>query len=283
LSRIIETGHPRILNDLSQYLREHPESQSTRLIVSEGVRSSLTCPLVAQGKRVGFIFFSSNQRNTYSQRHVELLTLIAGQISLVVEKGCLYADLLQTKADLEAANCMLSRTATIDKLTGIPNRRRMDELLENAWRRARRLKTPLSLILIDIDHFKDYNDHFGHVEGDRCLTRVANEMLSALRRPDDFLARYGGDEFLAFPASATVEAAIKLAERLRGLVERLGMEVPLSGVAARLTISAGVAGVDLISSGSVADLIASADRALYSAKAAGRNGVICASSPLPTP
>ena len=169
---------------------------------------------------------------------------IAGQLSLVVEKGRLYAELLQAKADLEAANRNLSRVATLDGLTGVPNRRTMDEMLENAWRRAVRHKTPLSLILIDIDHFKDFNDRFGHVAGDRCLLRVASEMHSTLRRPDDFLARYGGEEFLAFPASAPVEAAAGLAERLRSLVEQLPMEVPSSGEVAHVTISAGVAGVD---------------------------------------
>ena len=283
LAHIIETGRPRILNDLEEYLREHPGSHSTRLIVSDGVRSSLTCPLVAQGKRVGFVFFSSSRRNTYSERHVELLMLIAGQLSLVVEKGRLYSELLQAKTALETANRSLSHVATLDGLTGVPNRRMMDEMLERAWRRAMRDTTPLSLIMIDVDHFKDYNDRFGHLEGDRCLIRVANAMRSALRRPDDFLARFGGEEFLAFPASAPVEMAVGLAERLRVTVEQLPMEAPRSGEPRRVTISAGVAGLDSVSSGSVADLIASADRALYTAKKAGRNRVIRAPSPRPSP
>lgn len=280
LARILESGRPRIINDLEAYLREHPDSESTRLVLSEGVRSSLTCPLVAQGKRVGFVFFSSNRPHSYIERHVELLMLIAGQLSLVLEKGRLYAELLQAKADLESANRTLSRVATLDGLTGVPNRRTMDEMLENAWRRAMRHRTPLSLILIDIDHFKAFNDRFGHVEGDRCLVRVANEMRATLRRPDDFLARYGGEEFLAFPASAPVEAAVGLAERLRVLVERLPLEVAATPQPARVTISAGVAGLDDVPSGSVADLIASADRALYAAKAAGRNRVLRA-APIP--
>jgi diguanylate cyclase (GGDEF)-like protein len=274
LARILESGRPRIINDLEAYLREHPDSESTRLVLSEGVRSSLTCPLVAQGKRVGFVFFSSNRPHAYSEPHVELFMLIAGQLSLVVEKGRLYAELLQAKADLETANRTLSRVAMLDGLTGVPNRRTMDEMLENAWRRAMRHRTPLSLILIDIDHFKAFNDRFGHVEGDRCLVRVASEMRATLRRPDDFLARYGGEEFLAFPASAPVEAAAGLAERLRALVERLPLEVAAAPEPARVTISAGVAGIDEAPSGSVADLIASADRALYAAKAAGRNRVV---------
>jgi diguanylate cyclase (GGDEF)-like protein len=278
LARIFETGRPRIINDLEQYLRENPGSHSTRLVVSDGVRSSLTCPLLVQGKRVGFVFFSSNRPNAYSERHVELLMQVAGQISHVVEKSRLYVELLRTKAELEAANHSLSRVARVDGLTGVPNRRTMDEMLENAWRRATRNKTPMSLLLIDIDDFKGYNDRFGHVEGDRCLIRVANLMRSTLRRPDDFLARYGGEEFLAFPASAPVEAAVGLAERLRVLVEKLHLEISASEEVARVTISVGVAGFDSASSGSVAALIESADRALYSAKAAGRNRVVRASS-----
>ena len=266
-----------MINDLEQYLREHPGSESTRLVLSEGVRSSLTCPLVALGKRVGFVFFSSHRPGTYSARHVDLFMLIAGQLSLVVEKGRLYAELLQAKADLEAVNRSLSKVATLDGLTGVPNRRTMDEMLENAGRRAMRHRTPLSLILIDIDHFKAFNDRFGHVEGDRCLVRVANEMRGTLRRPDDFLARYGGEEFLAFPASAPVEAAVGLAERLRLLVERLPLEIAGSEEPIRVTISAGVAGGDSVPGGSVADLVVSADRALYAAKAAGRNRVVRAS------
>jgi diguanylate cyclase (GGDEF)-like protein len=276
LARIIETGRPRILNDLEKYLREHPGSHSTRLVVSDGVRSSLTCPLVAQGKRVGFVFFSSNRRNTYSERHVELLMVIASQLSLVVEKGRLYSELLQARTALEEANRSLSQMVTVDGLTGVLNRRIMDELLERAWRRAMRDKTPLSLIMIDVDHFKDYNDRFGHLAGDRCLISVANTLRSSLRRPDDFIVRYGGEEFLVFPASAPVDVAAELAERLRVTVEQLPMEAPLSEERRRVTISAGVAGLDSISKGTVADVMERADRALYAAKKAGRNRVVCA-------
>jgi diguanylate cyclase (GGDEF)-like protein len=276
LAHIIETGRPRIINDLREYLREHPQSESTRVALDDGIRSSLTCPLVAQGKRVGFVFFSSHEPGTYSERHVELLMMIAGQLSLVVEKGRLYADLLQTKTELEAANQTLSQVARIDGLTGVPNRRSMDEMLDLAWRRAVRHRLPVSVILIDIDHFKDFNDRYGHVEGDACLQRVATAMRAALRRPDDFIARYGGEEFLAFPSASTVEMASQLAEQLRERVEGLSIVVPDSSEPVRVTISAGVAGVEPASGGSIVDLIGSADRALYSAKGAGRNRVVCA-------
>jgi diguanylate cyclase (GGDEF)-like protein len=106
-------------------------------------------------------------------------------------------------------------------------------------------------------------------------------MRCTLRRPDDFIARYGGEEFLAFPASATTVAALGLAERLRGLVEQVPMPIPSEGIVAHVTISVGVAGVDSVSNASPMALLASADRALYSAKAAGRNRVACASSASP--
>jgi len=123
----------------------------------------------------------------------------------------------------------------------------------------------------------------GKSHSSRVLRRpaVANEMRCTLRRPDDFIARYGGEEFLAFPASATTAAALGLAERLRGLVEQLPMPIPSKGIVAHVTISAGVAGVDSVSNASPAALLASADRALYSAKAAGRNRLARASSASP--
>jgi diguanylate cyclase (GGDEF)-like protein len=278
LARIIETGRPRIINDLEEYLRENPHSESSRAALADGVRSSLTCPLVAMGKRIGFVFFSSSVPKVYSERHVELLTLIAGQLSLVVEKGRLYAELLQTKADLETANRGLVLAARVDGLTGVTNRRTMDEMLDVAWRRAVRHRLPFSLILIDIDHFKEFNDRHGHLEGDRCLKRVASEMRRSLRRPDDFVARYGGEEFLAFPAAATLDTAEQFAEQLRRRIEQVPLSVAGLADPARVTISAGVGGVDVASTGSVTDIIATADRSLYAAKAAGRNRVVRAPS-----
>lgn len=101
LQRILETGQPRILNDLRQYLAEHPRSESTRLIVEEGMRSSLTCPLVAMGKPIGFMFFSSMEPNTFKDAHVEIFLQIAGELSMIVEKARLYEELDQLKNKLQ--------------------------------------------------------------------------------------------------------------------------------------------------------------------------------------
>ena len=122
LQQIIETGHPRILNDLEAYLAEHPASASTKLIVEEGIRSSLTCPLIAQRNPVGFLFFSSKEKNTYQDIHQDTFLRIAGQISVLVEKSRLYQQFYEINQKLLLAQHELQHQATHDALTGIYNR-----------------------------------------------------------------------------------------------------------------------------------------------------------------
>ena len=273
LEPIIATGQPRIINDLLEHLQQHPDSESTRRIVEEGVRSSLTCPLVVAGKPVGFLFFSSTTPGAYEHAHVELYMRIAGQLSMIVEKGRLYQDLAETKGQLEAANRRLSALASLDGLTGIPNRRALEERLEAAWRRAFRHQTPLSLIMIDIDFFKSFNDKYGHLAGDECLIRVAADLHDRLQRADDYVARYGGEEFLVVAEASTLAGTVALAEKLRARIEGLELRPGGGNLGLRLTISAGVASTVPSAGSSSAQLVAAADRALYLAKAAGRNRV----------
>ena len=109
LEQIIQTARPRIINDLQHYLREKPDSQSTMLVVAEGMRSSLTCPLIVQGKPVGFVFFSSARKGTYSKNHVAFFQQIAGQLATIVEKGRLYAELAEQKATIQSQNAAMTR------------------------------------------------------------------------------------------------------------------------------------------------------------------------------
>jgi len=273
LQTIIDTGEPRILNDLEAYLVEHPESASTAKIVAEGIRSSLTCPLLANDRPVGFLFFSSCNRATYRDSHVDLFRQIAGPVALGVERSRLHQEVLDTQRQLEAANVRLEQLARRDPLTGVANRRTFDEQLGREWRRAARSDAPLSLLMIDIDAFKRYNDTFGHQQGDQALRQVAEVLQGVARRAGDWVARYGGEEFAVLLAGTDVTAAAVVAERLRRGVEALAINSPNSPVAPQVTVSIGVASSTVRPGTEVEQLVALADAALYDAKRAGRNCV----------
>jgi diguanylate cyclase (GGDEF)-like protein len=182
-------------------------------------------------------------------------------------------ELISILNQLEETVSMLKRLSSMDDVTGITNRRGLEDYLEQEWRRALRYEIPLSLILIDIDFFKSYNDTYGHQKGDECLRLVANVLNRALHRPADLAARYGGEEFMVILPNTDLEGANSVAERLRAEVEALGILHPQSPVSNYITISLGVATTMPRRGFSPAELIASADQALYQAKEDGRNRV----------
>ena len=178
---------------------------------------------------------------------------------------------------LQQANDHLQRLSYIDALTNIANRRHFEEILEVEWRRAFRAKTPISLLMLDIDLFKSYNDSFGHRAGDACLTRVAAVLDDSAQRAGDLVARYGGEEFAAILAGTDGAGAVEVAERLRAAVEQLGIEQGGGDPARVVTISVGVASSIPGDVTSPEALLSAADHALYEAKRAGRNRVATAS------
>jgi diguanylate cyclase (GGDEF)-like protein len=183
----------------------------------------------------------------------------------------------------------LRRNAFTDCLTGIANRCRFDESLEREWRRARRAGEPVSLLLIDMDQFKSYNERYGHSKGDACLRNVAQALLQACRRPADLVARCGGQEFMALLPDTPRDGAEHVAQRVLAAVERLGVSHAKSGKMGPITASVGIASYDEASacwtnaptSADYRDdshtrfdsssLVIAADRALHSAKRAGRS------------
>jgi diguanylate cyclase (GGDEF)-like protein len=144
------------------------------------------------------------------------------------------------------------------------------------WRRAQREAAPVSLVLIDIDHFKKYNDHYGHLAGDDCLRRVAQALQHAVKRPFDLVARYGGEEFAVVLPDTGIPGAKRLAEEMRKAVEALDIAHALSALSGRVTISSGVAALAPEAGAHPDMLIAAADACLYEAKLAGRNRVVIA-------
>ncbi|MFA6413451.1 MAG: diguanylate cyclase [Syntrophales bacterium] len=180
-------------------------------------------------------------------------------------------ELLVMSRELAAANQILQRLSLLDGLTGIPNRRRFDEVLAHEWKQAMRSKQPLSMVMIDIDHFKAFNDHYGHLTGDDCLRKVALAMSSILKRPTDFLARYGGEEFAAILPMTASDGADAIAGAMRTGVVNLAIPHDHSSAASLVTISMGVATLVPRRGMTAAMLISAADQALYEAKAGGRN------------
>jgi diguanylate cyclase (GGDEF)-like protein len=181
--------------------------------------------------------------------------------------------LVKMSRELEATNQELERLAHIDGLTGIANRRYFDVCLAREFARSLRNRNPLSLILADVDHFKAYNDHYGHQAGDDVLKQMAARMTNCLRRPADLVARYGGEEFVIVLPETNRGGALRVAELLRAAIEELAIPHGWSSVANKVTLSLGVACTTSESIPTPEALLADADQALYSAKHAGRNRV----------
>lgn len=172
--------------------------------------------------------------------------------------------------ELLAANAQLAALAHTDALTGLSNRRGFDADLARAWRRCRRSGKPISLLMLDADHFKNYNDHFGHQAGDVVLRALADCMVGQIRRPGDVAARYGGEEFAVVLPDTDLAAAARIAEAIRVGIELLAIPHWREGC---VTVSIGLGCAEPGPAAAAADLLAAADAALYESKATGRNRV----------
>ena len=195
----------------------------------------------------------------------------AGYIS-GLQRDAALRSLRASREELTHANEELRRLAALDGLTGIANRRRFDEAAHVEWQRGRRQRTPLALLLCDVDHFKLYNDHLGHPAGDLCLKKMAAVLTGQLKRPADLAARYGGEEFTLLLPNTDLAGALRVGEACRAGLEQLALPHPGAprGV---VTMSMGVACIVPGEDDTLEDLIAQADAALYEAKREGRNRV----------
>ena len=176
---------------------------------------------------------------------------------------------------LENANRKLQAQSRTDGLTGIANRRRFDEVLASEWARSQRSGEPLALAMLDIDWFKAYNDQYGHLAGDDCLRSVAGVLAECAVRSTDLVARYGGEEFAIVSPGSTAEQMQALALSVQRALAELALTHP-TAPSGHVTLCAGVAATVAGPGGTPEQLVATADRALYHAKATGRNRVVLA-------
>ena len=181
--------------------------------------------------------------------------------------------------ELKRTREALTRLSITDGLTQLANRRRFDEVICREHARLARSGGQLSLLMLDLDHFKGYNDTYGHLQGDDCLRRVAAVIGGVIRRPADLAARYGGEEFVCILPETTHEGAVRIAEKIRRNVEELAIPHGDSGVADHVTVSLGVITARCTWEMGVSAIIAQADEQLYAAKAGGRNRVSAGQSP----
>jgi len=246
--------------------RVHPEAQITPIIVL----STRDHPL--------------DKSAAFSAGATDYLVKLPDKIELVarirahsksylaqVQRDEAYKSLRAMKRQLEETNEALRQMSIVDALTGVPNRRRFDEMLAHEWGRAQRLRSEVSLILIDIDFFKLYNDTCGHLLGDECLRKVAVALNGAALRPTDLVGRYGGEEFVVLLPDTPAPGAREVADRMQAAVAGLNLPHPAPGANGVVTISQGIATMRPAPADDAAMLISRADAALYRAKRAGRN------------
>jgi len=180
---------------------------------------------------------------------------------------------VKTHIELKRRGDMLERLAGLDGLTGIPNRRNFDQFLDAEWKRSIRYHHMISLIIMDIDYFKFYNDHYGHADGDECLKKVANIISKSMIRSTDLSARYGGEEFACVLPETDFEGAITTAQRIMTSIQNMRIPHAQSQIADYVTVSIGVASLRPQENENALDLIEMADKALYEAKGNGRNQI----------
>jgi diguanylate cyclase (GGDEF)-like protein len=248
LSTMAETGQPLLIEDLSEY-------NWYKLPINNWAQSYLGTPIMIEGKAVGFLSLLSAQKSFFTQEHIERIQTFANEAAIAIHKMRLFDQ--------------LNLLATMDSLTGISNRRYFLAQAEKEFERSMRYTENLSIIMIDIDHFKDINDTYGHAAGDQVLYEVAQLCKQSLREVDP-IGRYGGEEFIIMlPQTDAVEAYI-VADRLRSLIDTHTFTYKSENI--HITISLGTTSLD-DQGYSLKLLLDRSDQALYMAKQEGRNRV----------
>lgn len=270
----IKSHHLVVVDDVEQLPPSANAEKSE--FQREHIKSVICIGIVAKHQLLGFVGCDRViEKHSWSQEEVRCLKLVANIIANTMERQRTYSELIHTQRELEKANRLLQAQVSQDGLTGIANRRAFDERIHNEIQRSMREQSALSLLIIDIDHFKPFNDHYGHLQGDQALKSVANTLFDLFQRNTDFVARYGGEEFVVV-ISATDKS--KTTASINHLLESVrAQQIPheSSEVAPYLTVSVGGythipqtnENIDTL----VEKMIDKADSALYRAKSDGRN------------
>ena len=228
------------------------------------MRSAMYYPLLADHEPIGIITVQSRQERIYTQKTLEVFGMLAAFLSIAIQNA-------RNSEKLQCLNSELDELSNLDGLTGVANRRRLDEYLNHTWYTAQRQNQSVSLILFDMDFAKEYNDHYGHLAGDEAIKKIANTLKEVMKRRTDLVARYGGDEFVLVLSDTDENQALHVAQTVMWRLGECAIPHEASSISKHVTLSAGVATMWPSSSAVPSDLIARADLALYAAKDGGRN------------
>ena len=277
---VIRNKSPLMVNDVLQLPKTIASTRERIDNHDPKVKAAIFVPLIMQDNVIGCIVVKSIYKDAYHEYQFNLIKALASYITIAVinsqESQMLSEEIerrITVQKSLEELNEKLSEMSYKDALTNIPNRRSFVEFFSRELARSARSKEVLTLLIIDIDHFKEYNDNYGHVKGDACLTQVAKILKNTLKREIDFVARYGGDEFVVVLSDTNLQGSKQIADSIADNVKSENIEHIYSPIADRVSLTIG--GIVLIpdEDAVMETIISQADTALYKAKDLGRNQI----------
>ncbi|MBC8059882.1 MAG: GGDEF domain-containing protein [Clostridiaceae bacterium] len=272
-----------VINDMNKEYLNYVDNVSYIEITDTNTNeqnSAIFCPLVIDNNLIGVMTVQANEKDSFEMLTIETIKALSSYAAIAINNAIKSMNLLveveqrrKVQTQLEDINNKLIYLSENDGLTDIPNRRKFDTKIYQEWNKAKDQNNFLSIIVFDIDCFKQYNDNYGHTEGDNCLISISNELSKSLMR-NYFAARYGGDEFVIILPETTLEEAKIYAENFRHNVEKLSIPHKFSKVTGVVTVTLGVASVIPTDEITIVQFIRQADNALYEAKNMGRNQVM---------
>jgi diguanylate cyclase (GGDEF)-like protein len=262
-------------DDIENYLKS-----SIHVRVGQLMESIMFVPLNIEDKCIGLITVQNKDPDSYTAQNLETLDTLSAYLAIAIRNAqkseALNSEIQKREViqnELKKLNKELSDLSEIDGLTGIANRRHFDEFYDREFKRAIRYKIPLCLMMLDIDNFKEYNDHYGHLNGDKIIITIAEIIKKYAKRSNDLAVRFGGDEYIVLLSDATQEFCLDVANKIQKELEQLNLVHEYSTVSPRISLSIGIATLIPNRDSKLTQLLECADKALYQSKERGRNKI----------
>ena len=267
-----------LINDVETEYSNYLEGISHT--VGDAMNSVMFCPLMIEDRSIGVVTVQSLQKNVYTDHQLETLKTLSSYLAIAINNAqkskALKKEIQRrekTEQVLKVLNGKLQKISEMDGLTNIPNRRCFDNNFDYAWNNALRKQEEVSLLLLDIDYFKEYNDSYGHLKGDKVLQQIAKTIEKSLKRSTDLVARYGGDEFVVLLPNTDKSGALTVAKNIKEQVEKLNIPHSHTDISDRITLSIGVSTLEPKVDMDKKRLIDLGDKSLYKSKNQGRNQI----------